>query len=114
VGASAPTSNLGWDMKVQTVSRTGTGSTDAVVINTNISPVNVGFAVVVTGTVNYSVQYTYDDPATGFTTWFDDATITSKTGNEDGAINFPITGLKVLVNSGTGVVTLKAVQAGIV
>lgn len=42
-------------MKVQTVSRTGTGSTDSVVINTNVTPVNVGFAVVVTGTVNYSV-----------------------------------------------------------
>ena len=99
-------------MKVQTVSRTGTGSTDAIVINTNVTPVNIGFAVVVTGTVNYSVQYTYDDPS-GFTTWFDDATITSKTGNEDGSINFPITGLKVLVNSGTGTVTLSVVQAGI-
>jgi hypothetical protein len=99
-------------MRVQTVSRTGTGSTDAIVINTNVTPVNIGFAVVVTGTVNYSVQYTYDDPS-GFTTWFDDATITSKTGNEDGSINFPITGLKVLVNSGTGTVTLSVVQAGI-
>lgn len=100
-------------MKVQTVSRTGTGSTDAVVINTNISPVNIGFAVIVTGTVNYSVQFTYDDPATGFSTWFDDVSITSKTGNEDGSINFPITGMKVLVNSGSGTVTMKVVQAGI-
>ena len=100
-------------MKVQTVSRTGAGSTDAVVINTNVTPVNIGFAVIVTGTVNYSVQYTYDDPGTGFTTWFDDTTITSKTGNEDGSILFPITGIKVLVNSGTGSVTMKIVQAGI-
>lgn len=101
-------------MKVQTVSKTGAGSTDAVVINTNVSPVNIGFAVVVSGTVNYSVQVSYDDPSSGFTTWFDDATVTSKTGNEDGSINFPITGLKVLVNSGTGSVTLSVVQAGIV
>ena len=100
-------------MKVQTASKTGTGSTDAIVINTNVTPVNIGFAVIVTGTVNYSVQFTYDDPAVGFTTWFDDATITSKTGNEDGYINFPITGLKTLVNSGTGTVTMKVVQAGI-
>jgi hypothetical protein len=100
-------------MKVQTVSKTGTGSTEAVVINTNITPVNIGFAVVVTGTVNYSVQLTYDDPGVGFTTWFDDATITSKTGNEDGAINFPITGIKVLVNSGSGSVIMNVVQAGI-
>jgi len=100
-------------MKVQTVSKTGAGSTDAVVINTNVTPVNIGFAVVVTGTVNYSVQLTYDDPSVGFTTWFDDTTITSKTGNEDGSINFPITGIKVLVNSGTGSVTMNVVQAGI-
>jgi hypothetical protein len=100
-------------MKVQTVSKTGTGSTDVIVINTNISPVNIGFAVVVTGTVNYSVQFTYDDPAIGFTTWFDDVSITSKTGNEDGSINFPITGIKVLVNSGAGSVVMNVVQAGI-
>lgn len=100
-------------MKVQTVQKTGAGSTNAVVINTNVTPVNIGFAVVVTGTVNYSVQYSYDDPSAGFTTWFDDATITSKTGNEDGSINFPITGLKVLVNSGAGSVTMNVVQAGI-
>jgi len=100
-------------MKVQTVSKTGTGSSDALVISTNVSPVNIGFAVVVTGTVNYSVQITYDDPGVGFTTWFNDTTITSKTGNEYGSINFPITGMKVLVNSGTGSVTMNVVQAGI-
>jgi hypothetical protein len=100
-------------MKVQTASRTGVGSTDVIVINTNVTPVNIGFAVIVTGTVNYSVQFTYDDPGIGFTTFFDDATITSKTVNEDGSINFPITGIKVLVNSGTGTVTMKVVQAGI-
>ena len=100
-------------MKVQTVSKTGTGSSDPVVINTNVTPVNIGFAAIVTGTVNYSVQFSYDDPATGFTTWFDDTTITSKTGNEDGYVNFPITGIKVLVNSGTGTVTFRVVQAGI-
>lgn len=83
------------------------------VINTNVTPVNIGFAAVVTGTVNYSIQFTYDDPVTGFTTWFDDTSITSKTGNEDGSILFPITGMKVLVNSGTGSVVLNVVQAGI-
>lgn len=100
-------------MRVQTVSKTGTGSTDAIVINTNTNPVNIGFAAIVTGTVNYSIQISYDDPSVGFTTWFDDTTITSKTGNEDGSINFPVTGIKALVNSGTGTVTLKVVQAGI-
>ena len=101
-------------MRVQTVSKTGTGSSSPVVINTNVTPVNIGFAAVVTGTVNYSIQFSYDDPAEGFTTWFDDVTITSKTGNEDGSINFPISAIKVLVNSGSGTVTLNVIQAGIV
>jgi len=100
-------------MKVQTVSKTGTGSSNAIVINTNVTPVNIGFAAVVAGTVNYSIQFSYDDPAVGLTTWFDDVTITSKTGNEDGSISFPISAIKVLVNSGSGTVTLNVIQAGI-
>lgn len=101
-------------MRVQTVSKTGTGSSSPVVINTNVTPVNIGFAAVVSGTVNYSIQFSYDDPAVGFTTWFDDTSITSKTGNEDGSINFPISAMKVLINSGSGTVTLNVIQAGIV
>ena len=99
-------------MKVQIVSKTGTGSTAAIVINTNATPVNIGFGVVITGTVNYDVQYTFDDPSTGFTTWFSTATA-AKTDNQSGSILFPVTGVKALVNSGTGSVTMSVVQAGI-
>jgi hypothetical protein len=100
-------------MKQQTVSKTGTGSSDAIVVNTNISPVNIGFGVVVTGTVNYTVQHTFDDPATGFSTWFSHPTVASQAANADGNYAFPVTGVKVLVNSGTGTATLKLIQAGI-
>ena len=100
-------------MKVQTVSKTGTGSSSALVMNTNISPFNVGFGVVVTGTVDYTVQHTFDDPATGFTTWFSHPTVAAETANADGNYAFPVTGVKVLVNSGTGTATLKLIQAGI-
>jgi hypothetical protein len=100
-------------MKLQTVSKTGTGSSSSIVMNTNISPFNVGFGVVVTGTVNYTVQHTFDDPATGFSTWFSHPTVASQSANADGNYAFPVTGIKVLVNSGTGTATLKLVQAGI-
>ena len=100
-------------MKVQIVSKTGTGSSDAIVVNTNTNPVNIGFGVLVTGTVDYTVQHTFDDPATGFSTWFSHPTIAAKTTNQDGNYAFPITGVKVLVNSGSGTATLKLVQAGI-
>ena len=100
-------------MKVQTVSQTGVGSSDALVMNTNISPFNVGFGVIATGTVNYTVQHTFDDPAVGFTTWFSHPTVAAQTTNDDGNYAFPVTGIKVLVTSGDGTATMNLVQAGI-
>jgi hypothetical protein len=100
-------------MKVQIVSKTGTGSSDSIVMNTNISPFNVGFGVIVTGTVNYTVQHTFDDPTVGFSTWFSHPTVASQAANADGNYAFPVTGIKVLVNSGSGTATLKLIQAGI-
>ena len=100
-------------MKVQIVSQTGSGSSDSIVMNTNATPFNVGFGVIVTGTVNYTVQHTFDDPTTGFSVWFDHPTIASQSANADGNYAFPVTGIKVLVNSGGGTATLKLVQAGI-
>lgn len=100
-------------MKVQTVSKTGVGSSSAIVMNTNISPFNVGFGVVASGTVDYTVQHTFDDPAVGFTTWYSHPTVAGETGNADGNYAFPVTGIKVLVNSGSGSATLNLIQAGI-
>jgi len=100
-------------MKVQTVSKTGTGSSSALVMNTNISPFNVGFGVVVTGTVNYTVQHTFDDPGIGFTTWFDHPSVASESTSQDGNYAFPVTGIKILVNSGGGTAVMNLVQAGI-
>jgi hypothetical protein len=100
-------------MKLQTVSKTGAGSSSALVMNTNTNPFNVGFGVIVDGTVDYTVQHTFDDPAVGFTTWFSHSTVAGETTNQDGNYAFPVTGIKVLVNSGSGTATLKLVQAGI-
>lgn len=100
-------------MKVQTVSKTAAGSSSALVMNTNTNPFNVGFGVIVSGTVNFTVQHTFDDPAAGFTTWFNHPTATSLAANTDGNYAFPVTGIRVTVNSGAGSATLKVVQAGI-
>ena len=100
-------------MKVQTVSKTGVGSSSALVMNTNQTPFNVGFGVVVSGTVTYTVQHTFDDPAVGFTTWFSHPTIFDETTNQDGNYAFPVTGIKLLVTDGSGTATMNLVQAGI-
>ena len=100
-------------MKLQTVSKTGVGSSASIVMNTNCTPFNVGFGVIATGTVTYTVQHTFDDPAVGFNIWFSHPTIANKTDNQDGNYAFPVTGVKVLVTAGDGTATLKLVQAGI-
>lgn len=100
-------------MKVQTVSKTGSGSTTPLVMNTNTNPFNVGFGVIVSGVVDYTVQHTFDDPAVGFTTWFNHPTIAGQSASADGNYAFPVTGIRLTVNSGAGSATLKLIQAGI-
>lgn len=100
-------------MKVQTVARTGAGSSSAIVNNTNVTPFNIGFGVTVSGTVNYTVQHTFDDPAVGFTTWFNHPTVAGLSVSADGNYAFPVSGVRVTVNSGSGTATLKLIQAGI-
>lgn len=82
-----------------------------------ISPFNVSLSVLVTGTVNYTVQYTFDDvfasaynPATG--NWVDHPTLTSKTATADSNIAYPVTGIRIKLASGTGSVQLTTIQAG--
>ena len=100
-------------MKVQTVSKTGTGSSPALVMNTNISPFNIGFGVIATGTVTYTVQHTFDDPGVGFSVWYSHPTIAGKSDNQDGNYAFPVTGIKVLVTAGDGTAKMNLLQAGI-
>lgn len=100
-------------MKLQTVSKTGTGSSSPIVMNLNATPFNVGFGVVKTGDVDYTVQHTFDDPSGSLSTWFNHPTVAGEIANADGNYAFPVTAIRVTMNSGTGTVTLKLIQAGI-
>lgn len=82
-----------------------------------VSPFNVALSVVVTGTVNYTVQYTFDDvfannynPSTG--TWTDHPSLTSKTTTSDSNIAYPVNGIRIKLTSGTGSVVFTVIQAG--
>jgi hypothetical protein len=101
-------------MRQQTASRTGTGSSNVLAMDTYISPFNVGFGVVVTGTVNYTVQHTFDNPQTNPSpTWFSHPTVASLVVSQDGNYAFPVAAIKILVNSGNGTATITVIQAGI-
>jgi hypothetical protein len=101
-------------MRQQIVSISGTGSSTIIPMNLDSTPYNVGFGVVVSGTVNYTVQHTFDNPwTTASPTWFDHPTVAAKTASQDGNYAFPVAAIKVLVNSGSGTATLTVIQAGI-
>jgi archaellum component FlaF (FlaF/FlaG flagellin family) len=101
-------------MRPVVVSKTGAGSSSTVPLDHYQSPFNVGFGVVVEGTVNYTIQHTFDDIFNASVTpvWFNHPTVNGQTTNADGNYAFPVRAIKVLVNSGAGTATLTAIQAG--
>lgn len=101
-------------MKPVTKTQAGTGSSAVIPIDYLLTPVSVGFGVVATGTVNYTVQHTFDEAIRGTpTNWFDHATVAAQTTTKTGSYDFPISAIRVTVNSGTGSAALTVLQAGI-
>jgi len=94
----------------------GVGSSEFVSLNYHAQPVNISVASIVDGTINYTVQWTYDDPNKVIPNWFDDATAASKTASIVTTMNDPVFGSRVLVNSETAPasVTTTYIQAGLV
>jgi hypothetical protein len=101
-------------MRSIVISKTGTGSSSIAPLDTYRNPFNVGVGVVVSGTVNYTIQHTFDDIQDSAVTpvWFSHPTLASLTANADGNYAFPVRGVKILVNSGDGSATVTLIQAG--
>ena len=99
-----------------TVGTNGVGSTGWFAVNRHTTPVNIGIGVAVSGTVNFTVEYTYDDvnaPFTGtFPTVWSLSALAAKSANTDSSITFPIFALRLTMNSGSGTAFAQAIQAG--
>lgn len=99
---------------------TAAGTSPVFIPDYIISPFNIGLAVVVSGTLTYSVQHTFDDvfapgfdPATA--TWIDHSTLTAQTTTKDSNYAFPVRGIRLNVTAFTsGSATINLVQAGAV
>lgn len=112
-------------MRPVTITQTGTGSTRWVSVTPHISQSQLSIACHVTGTVNYTVEYTYDDvnfnPDSKFAyvvdsptvNVFADSTVAAKTTDQVALTNDPVMFARVTVNSGTGAVRAIFLQAGI-
>ena len=81
-----------------------------------ISPFNLAISVEVTGTVDYDVEYTFDDVfATGYDPDQGNWTVhpsVNGSDTEDGNIAYPVTGVRAVLNSGTGSIAVTFIQAG--
>lgn len=68
------------------------------------NPFNVGFGVVVTGTLTYTVEHTFDDFAAigaATATWLPHATVAAATASASGNYAFPVTAVRLTVTAYT-------------
>lgn len=102
-----------------TAGTNGVGSSPWTMLSTQASPANTSVAVVVSGAaVNYTVEYTYDPywnmpSTTPLATPFPLQTLSGQTVNGEGTLPWPVAGVRLTVNSGTGTAQMTVVEAGI-
>lgn len=97
---------------------TGVGTSNVFPVDTYVAPTNMGLAVIVTGTITYKVQYTFDNvyaagysPTAGSSNWFDHPTLVGS-ASANSNIAYPVTGIRLATTAGSGSATLTIVQAG--
>lgn len=104
-------------MRPVTVSQTGVGTSPLIVWDYIQTPFNASISTIVTGTVTYTIQHTFDDvfastytPAAG--NWFDHdvANMVSATTNQDSNYSAPIRASRINQTAGTGSVSLTGLQ----
>lgn len=120
--ASSAAQTIATTTATVSVGLNGVGSTLWQIMNWNATPVNIECAGVVTTptkAVNWGVQYTYDDPnnlpaGVQAPQPFNHPTLNALAGTTslDGPINDPVTGIRFIINSGTGTLRGTIIQAG--
>lgn len=77
----------------------------------------ISLQTVVTGTVNYTIQQTLDNPndSSVTATWFDhpDTNLVAATANKQGNYGYVPVAVRIRLNSGSGSVVFTVVQAGL-
>lgn len=99
-----------------TVGTNGTGTSAWNVADIFRNAVDMSFAGVVTGTLNWGIEYTYDnpnDPATPIPTPFDHPVLVAKTVTADCTLSHPFYAWRLKINSGSGSIKLTGTQAGL-
>jgi hypothetical protein len=85
-------------------------------VNLNVTPINIGIAVVVTGAATYNVEHTYDDPysAVSPVTWFNNPTLAAaQIATKDTYYTTPIRAIRINQTAGAGSTLATVIQAGL-
>ncbi len=95
-----------------------TGSTRWLLLDQHVTPANVSLGgVLEAGAVNWGVDYTYDDfldlALGAYPVAWTHATLRNENASADGSLSSPVKGVRLTVNSGTGLVTLTVIQSGL-
>jgi hypothetical protein len=107
-----------YPIKVSTSDASGGAVTsNMVALDTFATQFQTTIGCAVTGTVNYTVQYTLDNvladgylPSSG--TWYNLTALASKTGTLSSYVDFPVTAVKLVQNTGNGSVEMTVLQTG--
>ena len=105
-------------------SLTAPGSTSWEQANFDAQPFQLTISVTVTGTVDYDVEYTYDDvfglpnpsswsPTAVNPTVLNDPILVGATTSGETTFDNPINAWRVTLNSGSGSLAIAAIQSGI-
>ena len=97
----------------------GVGGSIPIPVDQYLAPTNIGLGLTVSGTVDVTVQHSFDDPfgdPSALPVWFDNdaAELVNASTNQDGNFAFPPRMLRLLTNSGTGTAVFTVIQAGAV
>lgn len=96
-------------------SQTGTGTSVAIALDDFQNPFNVSLLASLSGTATFTIEYTMDDPCfvtAANSTWVAVPNFSAVSATTSGAFTVTSKAVRINVASGTGIVTLKVLQAG--
>lgn len=94
------------------VTQTGTGTSAWIPVDHTQNAFAIGFGCVVSGTVTYDIEHTFDNiqSSTVTPTAFKHSVLVGQSSNKDGNYAFPIRAVRINITAGTGSVTLTVLQ----
>ncbi len=99
-----------------TVGTNAIGASGLIPLDQYLTPFQVSLGIAITGTVNVTLEFTFDDVFAdhpGPFTFVDHPDLTGVTADADATFISPVSACRLLTNSGDGTAVLRVLQAGL-